>query len=237
MWFLYVSLALAALLFLAFIAVLLINRAQKRKYLRLVAVRTGQSYEDVARICTDTLKSVKEKIPSKRIKLDFAPVIFDSSPKLNADSTFPGMILLKQTWMDKIMQGDQSWRVALFQTVGHELGHMHKEPHSVLFGHAKKQFVNWVRECRADFYGIRFAQLSCEVTREQALEAFKQKKEYAEDLNVHVKGGEKSHPDWAFRYRLLCNYPAFDCEAIRAIAEYLDYQNQAVIEKMMSYTL
>ena len=231
MWFLYVSLALAALLFLAFIAVLLINRAQKRKYLRLVAARTGQSYEDVARICTDVLESVKEKIPSKKIKLDFAPVIFDSSPKLNADSTFPGMILLKQTWMDKIVQNDKVWSVALYQTVGHELGHIHKEPRPLLFGPAKKQFVNWVRECRADYYGIRFAQMSCEVTRTQALDAFRQKKEYAESLNVPVKGGEMSHPDWAFRYRLLCDYPEFDAKVVREIARVLGYRDQKVIEK------
>lgn len=230
MWFLYVFGALGMLLFLTFLVVLLINRAQKRKYMCLAAAKTGQSYEDVARICASALESVKDKMQNKKIKLDFAPVIFDRSPKLNADSTFPGMILLKQTWIDKIVCQDKLWHLALYQTVGHELGHIHKEPRPVLFGRAKKQFVNWVRECRADFYGVRFAQLSCQETRERVLEAFRLKKEYAESLDIKVKGGEMSHPDWAFRYQLLCDCSEFDAKAVLKIAETLGYRNQKVIE-------
>ena len=141
---------------------------------------------------------------------------------------------MKQTWIKPLVLNKDSWNLAFFHTIGHELGHKNKEPRPVFFGHSKKRFVNWVRECRADFFGIQFVQSKYAVSRAEVLEAFDLKRNYNKSIEVNRKVNSLSHPSWDFRYQLLHDNIVFDSKAIKTIANELGYLDEGNIQKMIS---
>ena len=229
MWIIYLSFALAIVVFVLEI----INNSKKNKCFNLVATEMKVSRENAVNVCKSTINNVKAKITNKKIKIAFAPIIFDNTLTLNANSSVKNFILLKQTWFKPLVLNNDSWNIAFFHTIGHELGHKHKEPHPVFFGHSKKQFVNWVRECRADFFGIQFVQSNFSVSRSEVLDAFNLKRNHNNSIKVNTKSDSLSHPSWDFRYRLLCENIVFDSKVIKAIANELGFFNEKYIEKMI----
>ena len=137
MWIIYLSFALAIVVFVLEI----INNSKKNKCFNLVATEMKVSRENAVNVCKSTMNNVKAKITNKKIKIAFAPIIFDNTLTLNANSSVKNFILLKQTWFKPLVLNNDSWNIAFFHTIGHELGHKHKEPHPVFFGHSKKSLL------------------------------------------------------------------------------------------------
>lgn len=75
---------------------------------------------------------------------------------LNANAFFYKTIMISASWIEKLSLADPKWELAFYHTIGHELCHKTGEPKGSYSNSKSATFRNWVRECRADYYGISF---------------------------------------------------------------------------------
>ena len=155
-----------------------------------------------------------------------------SIDKINANSAIPGIVLVKPKWIDFLAKKEPDWRLAFLHTMGHELGHKRKEPAPLRDKTEKARFTNWVRECRADFFGIEFVLRNVKkakqpIKRKDIIEAVKLKaKEY-------TKNGDHSdlyrQPYWHIRCDLVEHIPQFNKKVIEKIAELSGFDDDSYI--------
>lgn len=93
----------------------------------------------------------------------------------SGNASIPCTIALTGNWYVLGYSHEIEWEKALITTLGHELGHKSNEPKQCYFN-IKKKFINYVREVRADFYGLEFAK-KCGINREEAIKTIKMKVE------------------------------------------------------------
>ncbi len=145
---------------------------------------------------------------------------------LNANSMFPGLITVTPAWINKYFSNDNTWKIAIFITIGHELAHKIKEP-KISFGFSKKaKFTNWSRECRADFFSMMFAEKYLpEVSKEQLLKAAGLK------FDMHKKASF-THPSGSFRYQLIKDYNSIEKSVFEEIANKVGFKDQNYIDEI-----
>lgn len=164
--------------------------------------------------------------------------------KLNANAGFSWLPIISYTpsWISKVISDDPQWKVAFLHTMGHEMGHRNREPsprYSFTANPSPKTcFVNYVRECRCDFYGMEFMKAEYpQYTREEVILA---KEKEAEDIERHNNGVERvssTHPTWTFRLELLRTYTCFDQAVIQRIAKETGFGDQRFIDSMVDKAL
>lgn len=163
-----------------------------------------------------------EGVPVKIRTFDYGLSI----KNLNANSLFPGLITVTPAWINKYFCNDDSWKIALFITIGHELAHKLNEPKiSAGFGR-KAKFTNWSRECRADFYSMKFAEKYLpEVSKDQLIKAAGLK------FDMHKKASY-THPSGSFRYRLIRDYSSIEKSVFEEIANEVGFNDQNYIDEI-----
>lgn len=88
--------------------------------------------------------------------------VFKHIKKLNAYAGVPLHVILNYDWAHYICMNDnEKTKDAFLMTVGHELGHKHKDLHPFVLrkkikdlNEPEETFVYWVREVYCDFYGL-----------------------------------------------------------------------------------
>lgn len=160
---------------------------------------------------------------------------FEAPNFLNGNATIYRVIFVSPAWIPKLLSGDKKWECAFVHEVGHELGHKMHEPICGLFDIPKHRFRNWVRECRADFYGITFAQkVYPDISREKINDIIRMKRiEKHPDLEEGMSVGCKTHPSPVFRQRMIDEYSGFGEEVVREIAKEAGVTDEKYIRRMI----
>ena len=155
------------------------------------------------------------------------------SSSLNGNACFYKTIMISASWIEKLSSNDANWTIAFFHTIGHELGHKMNEPRGSYARTNKAKFKNWVREIRADFYGIDFVKRHKIVNdRNAVLETIRMKAKH----NTQKKDiSDYSHPSWKYRCEVLSNNQKFDENVIKHIAKECCFYDLHYIDQMIAY--
>lgn len=129
---------------------------------------------------------------------------------------------------------DDIWQASFIHTLGHELGHKAKEPLFSVFPSKKGKFKNWVRECRADFYGMQFAQQYFLIDRTDILKGIELKITQNVPDEYLKKEHKHSHPSWSFRIKMLSEHMVFGQDVIRCIAIEAGVDDEKYITKVIA---
>ena len=158
----------------------------------------------------------------------FSPfdLIFSS---LNANAFFYKTIMISASWIEKLSLADPKWELAFYHTIGHELCHKTGEPKGSYSNSKSATFRNWVRECRADYYGISFVlRHNLALCREEILDDITMKAKH----NTRKRDrSDSSHPTWRFRCDLLASHLSFDENAIKHIARACKIEDESEINE------
>ena len=168
---------------------------------------------------------------NRSLHIIFSPfdLIFES---LNANAGVYKTIMVSASWIERLSTGNPKWELAFYHTIGHELGHKSDEPKGSYSRSKSATFLNWVRECRADYYGVLFVlRHGLAFDREDVLDVISMKAKYNTRKKEH---SDSSHPNWSFRCALLASYPSFDESAIRCIACACGIEDESEIKAMVS---
>lgn len=188
----------------------------------------------------DEIKSIYRPIFDELIRSHHVKVLWDwfgffnKSEILNASSALFKGILVKPIWIRMLANKDNYWNIAFFHTIGHEIGHKTKEPLISIFHSRKGKFKNWVRECRADFYGVQFVQTTYLIDRSDVLKGIELKIAHNAPDECSRKEHKYSHPSWSFRLEMLSRYTVFGQDIIRCIAKEAGVNDERYIKKMIA---
>lgn len=201
-----------------------------------------QVIEDFCSICCD----VKTRCKQKGIYLwGIKPWhLKGKKEKLNANAglLWPPIISYTPSWISKVISEDPQWRIAFLHTMGHEIGHRDHEPKPrfslAKTPSAKTLFVNYVRECRCDFYGMEFMRIEYpQYTREDIILAKEKEANEIAKFADNTKGTNSTHPNWSFRLDLLKTYNCFDKTVVERIATETHFTNQQYIDELIAKAL
>lgn len=149
-----------------------------------------------------------------------------------------GVVLCTANWIELALTQNQQWRLALTQSVGHEIGHKEDIQKGILFSFRKKtdqKFFYWLREIRCDYKGVWYAMKFTDMSREKVIKAIRAK---ARKYNKHNDGKTFfKHPEWNFRIKMLNKYPELTEAAIREIAAKAGCKNEKYIQEIIKKTL
>ncbi|MEQ2782462.1 hypothetical protein AAAU52_04980 [Blautia hansenii] len=204
---------------------------KKKKELKRISVELNISVEQINKICESILQEFKKY--DARVICNWGG--FDTTETLNVCSRlrFSKRIDIKSTWIKKLLDKKEYWEIAFLHTIGHELGHKDKEPIFSILHTKKGRFRNWVRECRADFYGLQFVQKEYAFTRNEVLKAIELKIDYNAPDEYAKQKSDFIHPNWNLRFQLLSDYRNFNQDAIRYIAKEVGITDEKYIKKMI----
>ena len=176
---------------------------------------------------------IKDKASKVGIKIVSFGYFNGFSNALSGRASIPFFILITPSWFVKTASGDSVWQIALLHTLGHEIAHKAKEPHPCLGLTKQGRFRNWVREVRADFWGLNFVENYYHISRPSILKAVEKKTNYNLEIAPRTGCGSKTHPSGPFRYTLLSENQSFNSQVVRCIAKELGYTNNSYIEQLI----
>jgi hypothetical protein len=204
---------------------------KRNKELKRISSELNISVKRIKKIC----ESISQSFEKYDVRVIFKWNVFDTTETLNACSgfRFSKGIYIKLTWIKKLMNKDVNWKIAFLHTIGHELGHKDREPFFSIFYTKKGRFRNWVRECRADFYGLQFVQEEYVLTKNNVLKAIELKIDYNAPDEYAKQKSDFTHPSWNLRFKLLSEYMNFNQDVIRCIAKEAGVTDEKYIKKMI----
>lgn len=176
------------------------------------------------------IRSIKKKLVTYCRKNGLKICIWPIYPFPRKDELATGtapkflhMVTYSSMWMEKLADGDSLWQIAFEQSVGHEIGHRYdlsKRNFCKDVEDDKKNFFNWVQECRCDFYGICFlnALYSKQISRDYIIRAFENKMKVYQPVEEDRAQSCLTHPSWNFRYKMVKKYQEFNADVIHEIA-------------------
>lgn len=158
---------------------------------------------------------------------------------LNANSVGKTKVNFTINWIDKLNTNEDKWKTAFVFISGHEIGHKTNEPFFKLGITKKGKFVNWVRESRADFIGMKFACFTLNENKIKIINAMNFWNEYNDSKRIfyNKKFAAQTHPYWQFREKLLTQYDEFNEQVIKDIAKELSFNNEKYISKITKKAL
>lgn len=196
------------------------------------AINNKKSIADIVSSYQSVLSKVRMLLSeeNRSLHIVFSPIdlVFGS---LNANAGIYNTIMVSASWIEKLSTGDPKWELAFYHTIGHELGHKSDEPKGSNSSSKGATFRNWVRECRADYYGISFVlRHELALCREEILDVIAMKAKH----NTRKRDrSDSSHPNWRFRCDLLASHPSFDESAIKHIARACEIEDENEINEMV----
>lgn len=203
-------------------------------FIIVTTIRNKMSIKNVVQCILSAFKKARLMCEEDGIKLWIIVSPFNLIfSKLNGNSSVPKTIMVSASWIEKLSSKDSEWKVAFYHTIGHELAHKMKEPQAIYESNPKARFVNWTRECRADFYGIRFVEKHDLIQeRIEVINAIKMK------ARTNTQGFTKdysnsTHPTWRLRCDLIDDNNEFGAKAIVHISKNAEYDEADEISKMI----
>lgn len=146
---------------------------------------------------------------------------------LNASSAIPFCVILKKSWISKIVFDDTDATFNAFKgTVGHELTHKNNDMRGCKYRAFDRLFINRVNEIHADFGA---AEKMFDNSRQILLETILYKMKLVKKPSI-----DKIHPTWEQRYNYVYNFN-FDKTLIRRIANDVGCTNEKLIQKVISH--
>lgn len=99
---------------------------KKCRKLKNISAELDLPVDQIEKICTGIDQEFEKYNPRVVVK----KVDKNESKKLNANSGFRFVreIYYKATWINKLINKDEYWRIAFLHTIGHEIGHKAREP-------------------------------------------------------------------------------------------------------------
>lgn len=203
-------------------------------YIVASSKRNQKRIVEVIRSYRNAHKNAKKMMKDEGINfyIIFSP--FDQiSSSLNGNACLYKTIMISASWIEKLSSNNDKWMIAFYHTIGHELGHKMNEPRGSYARTTKARFTNWVREIRADFYGIDFVKRHKIVdNRNAVLETIRMKAKH----NTQKKDiSDNFHPSWKYRCELLSNNQKFDEKIIKHIANECCFYDLDYIDQMIAY--
>lgn len=148
---------------------------------------------------------------------------------LNANSAFPGIIVVNAKWAERIIFYDSDdTRNAFKITLGHELTHKDHELSALFRKKPEKYYIAKVNEVRADFGA---AQKMAKSSRQSLIKSIKYK---ADLINKDEYESDEFHPSWSERMYYAQNYN-FTKELIQKIASDNHFTDKKIINEVCEY--
>lgn len=222
-----------AIIYLIIVTFLLYEYVKKKndRELKKISDELNLSIDQINKIC----ENIKQEFQKYNFKVECKWFGDNGEKKVNANSgiRISRKIYYKETWINKLINKDEYWRIAFLHTIGHEIGHKDREPIGTIIYTNKGRFRNWVRECRADFYGIQFVEKEYGITKNKILKAIKLKIDYNAPDEYAKQKSYLGHPSWNLRFKLLTEYMNFNEDVIRYIAKEAGITDEKYIKKVI----
>ncbi|WP_022754230.1 hypothetical protein [Butyrivibrio fibrisolvens] len=138
---------------------------------------------------------------------------------INGNALYENYIKIEGDWYKcRYKELKYLWKIAMYSTICHELGHKDNEPKGYVIAFNKyRRFTNYCREVRADLYSKYCLMNLLDYSKEDIIDAFKLKSSESSYINKD----EDNHPSWNTRINIICKYDSFNEEVIKEIAEKL----------------
>lgn len=209
-----------------------------RKITSFVTGKTKREVEnDMATLIAEAMAACKKS--GKQMK-----IIYDPSADITTltMSTCPKVfktIVMSPSWIPFLSGATpdsvEDWKVAFYQSVGHELGHQFDVPS--VFGvpirknKAERRLFCWLREVRCDLYGVDFAVSHlASYGKDDIMVAI--------DVKIAAytaqKGdiADRKHPTWAVRKSIMENHNELNADVIEVLVKESGCDNQGFIDAM-----